>query len=171
MSASLTIFEKEHAAREKYIYFVCGLAGALFAYIGKDYFPVHPLDLVAKLNIWAMVCLMLCLVSGMARIQVYIEGLSINRDELVAEEELKNLRECWVKHKSGESNFTMAHKTGKKYTTIEELQKDIEALQKAKDATHKRMEKWFRWATGLLIICNCFLAFGFLLIVFAKLAG
>jgi hypothetical protein len=43
MSASLTIFEKEHAAREKYIYFICGLAGVLFAYVGKDYFPVHPL--------------------------------------------------------------------------------------------------------------------------------
>jgi hypothetical protein len=57
MLASLTIFEKEHEAREKYTYFVCGLAGALFAYIGKDYFPDHPLNYSAVFTIGALISL------------------------------------------------------------------------------------------------------------------
>jgi hypothetical protein len=32
MSASLLLFDKEHTAREKYIYFICGVASALVAY-------------------------------------------------------------------------------------------------------------------------------------------
>ncbi len=171
MSASLTIFEKEHAAREKYIYFICALAGALFAYVGKDYFPVHPLNCAATLTIGAMVSLTLCLAFGMARIQVYIKGLSINRDVLVAEDELKNLRDSLVKHKSGASNYSLNYKTGKEYVTIEELEKDIKTLQITKDNDFKRMGKVFIWSTRLFIACHCFLALGFILLICARIAG
>jgi hypothetical protein len=36
---SFDLFSKEHAASERFDYFVCGIAGALFAYIGQAYTP------------------------------------------------------------------------------------------------------------------------------------
>lgn len=171
MIASLSLFEKEHAAREKYVYFVCGLAGALFAYIGKDYYPEHPIKIIAVLTISALISLTLCVAFGMARIQVYTHGLSINRDVLVAEEKLENIRGCKVKQMAKESNYAMDYKTGKEYTSIEELDKDINILQETRDKDFIRMEKWFKGATCLLFICNIFLALGFILLICAKLAG
>jgi hypothetical protein len=169
MSASLALFEKEHAAREKYIYFVCGLAGVLFAYIGKDYFPVRPFDCAAILTIGAMISLTLCLVLGMARIQSYIEGLSINRVGLGNEEELKNIRDSLVMWKAGQANYTVSKKTGKEYRTIEELEEDIKLLQTSVNKDYNRMKKWFNWATYLFIACHFFLVVGFILLICAKL--
>jgi hypothetical protein len=107
----------------------------------------------------------------MAHIQVYIKGLSINKDVLVAEEGLKNLRDSLLKQKSGESNYSLAHKTGKEYTNTEELEKDIQTLQMTKDKDFIRMEKWFSWATRLFIVCHCFLALGFVLLIYSKFVG
>jgi hypothetical protein len=171
MSESLNIFDKEHASREKYIYFVCGLAGALFAYIGKDYFPVHPIDCIGILTISALISFIVCIAFGMARIQVYTHGMSINRDVIVEETNLRNLRVCRLKFLSKEITLSEDNKTGKTYSTIEEYDADIKAKQTIRDKTHIRMEKWFKWATWLLIISNGFLALGFILLISAKLAA
>lgn len=40
---SFDLFSKEHAASEKFDYFICSVAGALFAYIAQNYQP-HKLD-------------------------------------------------------------------------------------------------------------------------------
>ena len=170
MSASLTVFEKEYESREKYIYFICGVAGASFAYIGKDYFPVHPLDWPAKLTIGSLFSLMVCFAFGMARIQVYIHGLSINRDVLVAEDELTRMNDSWIKHEQGAANMTLSNKTGKTFN-VSDLEDEINTLRAKKDKDFKRMENWFKWATILFVICHVFLAFGFILLICAKLAG
>jgi hypothetical protein len=141
----------------------------LFAYLGKDYYPIHPFDCAAKLTIGAMVSLILCVAFGMARIQVYIKALNINREMLCATEELINFRESRIKWKTGGANYIINHKTGKEYGTIEELDKDISLLQTRRDKDHHRMEKWFKWATHLFIACHLFLAAGFVLLVCAKL--
>ena len=160
MSTSISVFEKEHAAREKYIYFVCGLAAALVAYIGKDYFPVRPIDFVGKLTISAMASLTLCLAFGMTHIQCFIKGTSINKDVLVAGEEINNCVNSLLKRKTGQSNFTLNLKTGQEHTT-EELEAIVEQLKAKSDVDFKRITKWYWWSTVWFIVCHCFLALGF----------
>jgi hypothetical protein len=72
MSASLTMFEKEHEGRIKYSYFICSISSALVAYIGKDYFPESPINLHDKLTLWALASLTLCF--GFALLQLFFFG-------------------------------------------------------------------------------------------------
>jgi hypothetical protein len=167
MSASLSVFEKEHAAREKYIYFVCGLAGALVAYIVKDYFPVRPIDFIGELTMSAMISLTLCLAFGMVHIQFFIKGTSINKDVLVADEELKNFVNTLVARKAGQCNLSVNTKTGKEYTT-EEIEASIVNLKASRDIDFNRMTKWFWWSTVWFIVCHIFLVFGFFFLIYSK---
>jgi hypothetical protein len=170
MSASLNLFDKEHASREKYVYFVCSLAGALFAYIGKDYFPEHPINCVGVLTIAALISFVLCIAFGMARIQVYTHMLGINRDVLVFEEEIAKLQNSWIAHEKGEAYLTLSNKLYEnlKQVRIEEL---VNERAIKKETEFARMKTWEKWATGLLIISNGFLALGFILLLWAKIAG
>lgn len=74
----------------QYIYFICGVAGALVAYLGKDYTPSHPWTIIDKLNISTLICLIVSFLFGVGRILCYIQGISINKDVLVAQEEIGN---------------------------------------------------------------------------------
>ena len=168
MSASITIYEKEHASREKYIYFVCGLAGVLFAYIGKDYFPTHPQDLRDKLTIGAMASLALSLAFGMAHIQFNIKGISLNKDVLVVVEEIGNCVITVGQRKAGQANRSINTKTGKEHTT-EEIEATIERLKALNAIQETKMKRWFLGATVLFIICHCFLVSGFILLICSKL--
>jgi hypothetical protein len=165
MSASINLFDKEHAAREKYVYFVVGLAGALFAYLGKDYTPPHELTIVSLLTMSALTSLTLCIVFGLTRIQVYIHGLSINRDVLLAEEEISDFNKSLIMHYKGEANVAFSNKTQTLLTTTDiEAARALHHTKKTKDFV--KMKRWFKCATITL-----FLVLGFVLIIASKFAA
>jgi hypothetical protein len=163
----LTVFEKETAAREKYIYFVCGVAGALFAYIGKDFSPVHPLTCVAILTISAMAALALSLAIGMAHIQCFIQALSKNKDILVNKDDLKKCNMSIFKYKTGEANYTRDLMTGEE-PTIEVTEERIKALTAIMAQNQQKMHKWVRGALISFTVCHVFLMLGFLLLILSK---
>ena len=169
MSASLTVFEKEHAMTEKYIYFLCGLAGALVAYIGKDYHVVHPVDLSNKLTLLAMATLTLSLMFGMAHIQVFINATSKNKDVLVTDEEIRNYIMALVERKAGKANYSINAKTGKEYTS-EDMEKEIDIFKAKREAAFRKMTRRYKCSTVLSIVCQSFLIIGFFLIIWSKLA-
>jgi hypothetical protein len=173
MSASLSLFDKEHAAREKYIYFICGVAGALVAYIGKDYTPSHPWTINDKLNISTLICLTVSFLFGVGRILCYIQGISINKDVLVAQEEIGNFVNALtfrLENKDKGVPISINRKNGKPYTA-EEIQAHIVELTVSSETDSARMKSWFNVSQTLFVICHAFLVFGFILMIWAKIAA
>jgi hypothetical protein len=169
MSASLAVFEKEHAMTEKFIYFVCGLAGALVAYIGKDFHAVHPFDLSNKLTLLAMAALTLSLVLGMVHIQVFIDATSKNKDVLVKDEEIKNLITALVERKAGKASYSVNDKTAKEFT-FEEMERELATFQLDRGISFTKMLNRYKCSRVLSIACQCFLIIGFLLLIWSKFA-
>ncbi len=173
MSASLSLFDKEHAAREKYIYFVCGVASALVAYIGKDYTPSHPWTDYDKFTISTLVCLIVAFLFGIGRILTYIQGISINKDVLAAQEETGNFVNALtyrLENKDKGMLISINKKNGKPYST-EEIQARIAELTALSETDSARMNRWFNFSQVLFVICHAFLILGFVLMICAKLAA
>jgi len=171
MSASLSLFEKEHNAREKYIYFICGVAGALIAYLGKDYKPNHPWTTHDTLTISTLGSLILAFGFGIGNILSYIQGISENKDLLVAFEEMGNFVES--------KNFLRANmfvgvstnkKDGKDYT-LEEVEAHITTINKKSEKIKIEMDRWFALSKVTFKICHFFLFAGFILLVCSKIVS
>ena len=173
MSASLSLFDKEHASRERYVYFICGVSSALVAYIGKDYNPSHPWTVHDKLNISTLVCLIVSFFFGIGRILSYTQGISVNKDVLVAQEEIGNFVDALTYQLANKDKglpISINKKNGKPYST-EEIQARIGELSTSSDKNSVRMKKWFNFSQVLFVVCHLFLILGFILMIWAKLAG
>jgi hypothetical protein len=173
MSASLSLFEKEHTAREKYIYFICGVSSALVAYIGKDYTPNHPWTIQDKLNVSTLICLIVSFLFGIGRILCYVQGISINKDVLVAQEEIGNFVNALtyrLENRDKGVPISINKKNGKPYST-EEIQARIVELTASSEMDSARMKRWFNISQILFVICHVFLIIGFGLMICAKLAA
>jgi hypothetical protein len=164
----IKVFEQETSARNKYVYFVCGLAAALFAYIGKDYFPTHPIDLIGYLTISSLACLAISLALGMLHIIVFIQALSANKDVHVANQNLKKCNNSIFMRKTGQANYTRDLTTGCELT-MEELEAELKKLTPILERENKKMKKWMRWALVTFVACHVFLGLGFILLILAKL--
>jgi hypothetical protein len=170
MSSSLTVFEHEHKAREKYIYFICGVAGALVAYIGKDYKPNNPWTIYDTLTMWTLACLTLSFVLGLGRILTYIQGMSINRDVLVKEGELASLNSSRAFHLEHQGKGIPVTVSSKRQTPLStaEIEIAIDKLNSMKAEYSIRMKRWHKWSTFFLVVCQIFLVAGFILLLCSK---
>lgn len=171
MSASLSLFDKEHAAREKYIYFICGVTGALIAYIGKDYRPSNPWTNHDTLTVSVLSCLVLSFGFGLLRILFYIHGMSHNRDVLVAEEELAIINNSLTFHMQNlDKGVPISIGTkNPKYYKKEDLENRRKELIQSANEKRPKMEFWHTWSTGFLWVANALLFVGFVLLVLSKL--
>jgi len=145
----------------------------MVAYLGKDYRPSHPWTTQDTLTISTLICLIVAFLFGVGRILCYTHGISINKDVLVAEEEIGNFVDRMICHIENEGKarvISINKKNGKPYT-IEEIQARIAELNPIKDRDSARMKKWFSCSTVLLVICHIFLIIGFILMVCAKLVA
>lgn len=173
MSASLSVFEREHESREKYIYFICGVASALLAYLGKDYKPSHPWTTHDTLTVSTLGCLLMVFVFGTGRILCYTHGLSANKEKLVAQEETANFVEKLARRLENEQKgvaLSINKLTGR-FVTKEEIQKNIDATSALYTKHEKRERKWFNVSTVLFVICHIFLVGAFALMMWAKLVS
>jgi hypothetical protein len=80
------VFGRARDERQKFDYFVCGVAGALFAYIPQTYAP-KPLAFAPSLvEPASLVCLALSFYFGVRRIEANVKLMGENYDALDAEE-------------------------------------------------------------------------------------
>ncbi len=164
------VFDKEQTARDKYIYFVCGLAGALVAYMGKDYFPVHPMGTKEWLTVLSLISLTFCLAFGMAHMRCVITTLNHNKMVMLNKWDLKVCNTSIFKRKTGEANFSRDMTTGKE-PTVEEIEAEIIKHQGLMADNQRKMNKWERWSLLTFVTCHVFLVLGFLMLIASKLAA
>jgi hypothetical protein len=94
---SAQIFGNAQESSEKFDYFVCGVAGALFAYIGENY---HPLKFGCGISLLEPVALLLLAASffvGLKHIETGIAIKRINYQLLVAAERSGQLADALSK--------------------------------------------------------------------------
>lgn len=88
---SVEMFGKSHEAGEKFDYFICGVSGALFAYIGQTYIP-HKIDLSPSLlEPVSLIFLAVSFFSGLKRIETVNVCSRINHKILECSERAGNL--------------------------------------------------------------------------------
>jgi hypothetical protein len=103
--ASLTIYEKEHASVQKLDYFLCGFAGALFAYIGQNYTP-HKLDnWFYCLMPLALFCLTISLGFGLRRLQISNDVTKLNKEIVLAYETCESIHAQLLEHAKSKEAF------------------------------------------------------------------
>jgi hypothetical protein len=144
MSASLSLYDKEQAAREKYIYFLCGVAGPLFAYLGKDYKPSHPRTTQDTLAVSTLSCFVALFLFGTERIIFYIQGIGTNIEALTAREETGNCVDALTTRMQKAQKgvlISINNETGKAFTT-EEIQAAIEESAATAEKHLARIKKW-----------------------------
>ncbi|HZF02011.1 MAG TPA: hypothetical protein VE344_08965 [Methylomirabilota bacterium] len=163
--ASLTLHEKSLASVEKFDYFLCGFAGALFAYIGQNYTP-HKFDnWFYYLIPLALVCLTVSLAFGLRRLQLSIAITELNKKIVSIFEECESINNELAKHaESKEPSSSVNLLTGEKldWQGLVDLQK--KQREKAKQDKLKAEIKIKR-AEVYGSCQNIFLIVGFLLIL------
>jgi len=171
MDASLSLFDKEHASKEKYIYFLCSVASVLLAYIGKDYKPNHPLALHDELTLWCLGCLTGSFVLGLGRIICYNHGLTLNKEYVTAAEGIKNVNQSLLHHKEKESEGKVRPITMGEGQEIpkDRLENEMKKLILEKQTKFKRMMKWYKASTFFVVLCHILLIAGFVLLLFSKI--
>jgi hypothetical protein len=90
---SFELFQKEHAATEKFDYFMTTVAGALFAYIGQHYQPQKfdsPFSFILPA---ALICLTLSFVCGLLVIKFTIAVTGLNKEFQAAKESCEHIHE------------------------------------------------------------------------------
>ena len=160
---SFDVFAKEQSSTEKFDYFICTAAGALFAYIGQTYTP-H------KLDCWfyfitpiALLLLTACFGCGFTVITLINSVTRINRGYLQAHESTVNIT-------------SLLSQNQKTYTDTLGEPQSREYLEDLKRSKKSEMEEMIRLAdskmTKVRFLCstrNILLALGFLLILASRI--
>jgi hypothetical protein len=171
MDVSLSLFEKEHASKEKYIYFLCSVSSVLLAYIGKDYKPNHPFTLHDGLTLWCLGCLTGSFILGLGRINCYNHGLNLNREYATAVEGIRSVNQSILHHRVKEGQeksrpITMGE--GQEIPKAQ-LENEMTKLILQKDTKFKRMKGWYNASTVFIVLCHILLIAGFTLLLLSKI--
>jgi hypothetical protein len=160
---TIEIYRRGSESSEKFDYFVCGIAGALFAYIAKNYSPDNFRHLVSFLELVALFSLAVSFYFGLKRLEMFNAITHINHDLVSLEEKavsiVKALRE------RPESYLDL---TGQVYDrkTLETMHQDTlknrEKIAALLPEAVSRSKKYYNRRDTLLI-------FGFASIVLAKI--
>jgi hypothetical protein len=171
MSASLSLFDKEHASRERYIYFLCSVSGALVAYIGKDFKPNHPFSNHDILTLWCLGCLTGSFLFGLCRILLYIHGMGFNREVVFCDEEIANLNKSLAYHLENADKGVPASFSNKISgpVTIEDIRLRIVLLSEKRKKETVTMNSTHYFSTFFLVICQLSLLAGFVLLLLSKI--
>jgi hypothetical protein len=160
---SFELFSKEHAATQKFDYFICSVAGALFAYIGQTYTPQRLESIPQWFIPAALLCLALCLLFGLIVIHQSNAVTKYNKESLQAYEI----------HTSIESKFESSPQSqqfryeGKQRTRSELLAFSEKELKNSKDIEDKAL-KLMKVTEVIVFFRNVLLILGFLLILTSK---
>ena len=159
---SFELFSKEHAASEKFDYFMCSVAGALFAYIGQNYTP-HKLDgWPYYLTPAALLCLTLSFAFGLWIICLSKKVTRMNKEVLLRIEENVAIQEGLNKGWSSLTDLKTAQTITREQANalIKQNVTDAEMLREAAMAdinfadTVELFRNWLLALTFLLILAE-----------------
>ena len=164
---SVQAFDAQHKAAHQFDYFVCGVAGAIFAYIVKDYSP-HKLAFdLSILTPAALVCLAGSFFAGLKRIESTIAAMRFNAAQLNLSEKAGHLTEVIMK--SGWPSEFYDKQTGEVGTT-EQLPSRRDAFREGSKKAKTHVERNAEKAKTYYNLRNRLLILGFIAILAAKVA-
>jgi hypothetical protein len=165
--ALLSVNQKEHESVEKYDYFICGMAGALFAYIGQTYTPKRFDCWYSLLTPLALLSLTVCIGCGLRRMHISNIVTKMNKDTLADSLNVIDLHRELKKIVDDENYISMEIETGEKLDAKALFKKIDEKRLKIQD--EKTLTRFkIRRANCLGTWRNLFLFMGFLLLLASK---
>jgi hypothetical protein len=160
---SFELYSKERASGEKFDYYVCSAAGALFAYIGQTYTP-HTFDSwYFFLTPTALLALTSCFGIGLWTISISKDVTTLNKEVVLLLEESTQILEL-LRTSNGE--FFDSPK--QKRATRTELTAKVETNRASMDEMRVDAMEKITQANRLNLIRNLSLTVGFLLILASK---
>jgi hypothetical protein len=153
---------------EKFDYFIVGLAGALFAYIGQNYVP-HKFDSAySTLTPLALLYLILAFVFGCRRIYLANIGKKLNKEFVKEHEDCRHLTETIDKYHSSQTLVAPIDKITGETVSIEFLTKRREKKLAYKHELERKARLKIKWANSYERFRDICLVLGFILILAAK---
>jgi hypothetical protein len=157
------LFSREHSSKEKFDYFICSVAGALFAYIGQTYTP-HKLDSwFYYLTPLALFLLALSFACGLIRIYVSNDVIKLNKYIM------RNFEDCIsISEELRKGSTTFTDHAGNVLS-----RKDLEDKRVLKNKLIKHDESQIQSRNTIARLLgvgrDLFLTFGFILILGSKI--
>jgi len=160
---SFELYSKERASGEKFDYYICSAAGALFAYIGQTYTP-HAFDSwYYYLMPIALFTLTVCFGIGLWTINISKHVTTLNKEVVLLLEESTQILELL---QTSDGDFFDSPK--QKRATRAELTTKVETNRTSMDEMRSEAMARIQRADWLNVVRNLSLIFGFLLILAAK---
>ena len=161
---SFELFSKERASGEKFDYYVCSAAGALFAYIGQTYAP-HIFDSwYFFLTPTALLALTICFGIGLWTISISKDVTTLNKDLVLLLEESTQILEL-LRTSKGEHFDSPKQKRA----TRAELDVKVETNRSSIEEIRTDAMRKITRANRLNLVRNFSLTGGFLLILASKI--
>jgi hypothetical protein len=167
---SFELFSKEHAATEKFDYFMCSIAGALFAYIGQTYTPHVFCSWYFFLMPAALISLTISFLFGLWLIYDTRKITKINKECVSLDEENAHIRSLLnERDKLSGLPFKIFHARHGPPNTRDELE-NIASSNTAKFIeASKNAKQMMNFADKLEWTRNISLGTGFLLVLSSKI--
>lgn len=164
--STIAAFERSSKAQIKFDYFMCGVAGALFAYIAQTYAPQKLDNCFSILQTASLLMLAISFYCGIKRIQTTNAVLRLNYKTFNANDVAENITGCLKDEKA----LVATHAATGKPTTRQELEGQRANLLQLIDNYKKEVLVLQKKGNRLGWIQVNFLFFGFLLILVAKIS-
>lgn len=164
---SFDLFSKEHEASQKFDYFICSIAGALFAYIGQAYTP-HIFDSwYYFLMPLALISLTISFMSGLWLIKVSKDITKLNQEQVSLIEENQHIQAKLSEREGGkllEQFWNELGQLASRQDLMAMMQRNgVKIAEKGKQAATK-----MKFANKLEKTRNISLGVGFILILASK---
>lgn len=157
-------YQNFHQGTQKFDYFICGLASALFAYLSQTYKP-QPIEWgPALITPLALILLAASVFTGLLKIEQILKLTGANSKLLLFQKNISDLRNAIANRRDGYFTFPTGHIVGPQdYEKALEIIKENE--QEIKDNMSEDIEislKWYR-------IRNLCLGLGFTAVILGKI--
>jgi hypothetical protein len=160
------LFSKVHAANDKFDYFICTVAGGLFAYIGENFSPDKLTTGAAAITFIALLFLAISFWCGLKRIQIMTAFNLTNRKLIQCEEMI-------AKAVFSIKQYTEAQKPGGEnslgeYFTVSQLQERRIGMLKNREEIKELLTKHNKYARRFGVERDALLVIGFILLLSGK---
>lgn len=163
---SIQVYGWAQESAEKFDYFLCGVTGGLFAYLGEHYTPRKLEFGISAFEPLALCLLVAAFFAGLRRIEYCSTAKRLNHDYLDAAEKAGKLTQALAKC-SGSGPFY--NSDGGEFTNLQELAAKRDCYMESKELFERSVEKVKDKANTAYKVRNSLLYFGFLALLLSKL--
>lgn len=162
------IYTRESTAVEKYDYFVCGVAGALFAYVGQNYTPQKFETIYSFLTPLALIFLTSSFIFGSQRIYLANLGIKLNKQFIKEHEDCIHITQQLNEIAKAKVPSIITDKVSGQVITVEFLTERRTNKLAAKSELERISRSKFKWANRFEHCRDICLLIGFALIIASK---